>query len=197
MTYVRLHILTSVVSFINSILLPTGIFMLWFSYHLLQLFMLSFSYLLLTVYHVIIMYTLFICTNTFPFSYTLIGSLSEDSEFARPDWIFYFTDQVLMSSYILRGAGVSLYLVLVFLPSFIPSIILLIPYIYQSLLLFQFLFTWHHVWTSICVIAVIMIYCSRFFCSLFGYLRLSAYMWGIFLAYKRRWRLSCLRSSVF
>jgi len=33
----------------------------------------------------IIMYTLFICTSTFSFSYTLIRSLPDDPEFVRPD----------------------------------------------------------------------------------------------------------------
>ena len=35
-----------------------------------------------------------------PFSYTLIGSLSVDPEFARPDWMLYSVAQVFMRSYI-------------------------------------------------------------------------------------------------
>ena len=36
-----------------------------------------------------------------PFSYTLIGSLSDDPGFAYLDWMFDFIDQALMSSYAL------------------------------------------------------------------------------------------------
>ena len=49
------------------------------------------------------MYTLFICTSTFPFSYTLIGSLSDYPRFVRSDWMLSSIDQVFVE--IVRFAG--------------------------------------------------------------------------------------------
>jgi len=87
------------------------------------------------------MYTLFICTSTFPFSYTLIGSLSDDPEFARLNWMFYLIDQVVLSLYTLQRPGVSLYLLvtgilisllslLISYPLYIAFSCYIIPYSY-------------------------------------------------------------------
>ena len=64
------------------------------------------------------MYTLFICTSTFSFSYTLTGS-SDNSGFARPDigcihFIFQVFDELVAS----RGVWSFPLLILVFLSSF-------------------------------------------------------------------------------
>ena len=57
------------------------------------------------------MYTVFKCTSTFPFSYTLIRSFPDDPRFARPDTgCFMLLIRCSMRLNILRGAGVSLYL---------------------------------------------------------------------------------------
>ena len=62
--------------------------------------------------------------------------------------------------------------------------------------LFHFPSICHHVWIFICDVAMILIYYSDYIaCS--GHLRLSAYIWGIFLTYMRRWLSSRLRSNIF
>jgi len=79
----------------------------------LQLYKLSFICSFIHDYFVIIylqfimlwsMYTLFICTNIFPFSYTLVGSLSDEPGFACPDWICFISlTRCLLRTYTLRG----------------------------------------------------------------------------------------------
>ena len=86
-----LHILTPVICFISGIFLPT------------DLSMLLFSCLLFTVYHVIIIYTLFICTSTFSFSYTLIGLLLTTLDLDVHIGCFLLLIRCLMSPYALRG----------------------------------------------------------------------------------------------
>jgi len=144
-SYARLHIFTSVVYFIRDILLPT------------DLSKLLFSYLLFIVYHVIIMYTLFICTSTFSFSHKLIGSLSDDPRFARPDWMFYFIVYVFHETVHIARSWSFFYSIMVFLLSFILAIIFWFLYIRLTFYSIS-PFIWYHVWTSIYVIAVILIY---------------------------------------
>ena len=70
-----------------------------------------------------------------------------------------------------------------------------IPYIGVNICSIS-LFICYHVWTYICVIAVILIYHSdRIACS--GYFRLSVYTWVIILAYIRRRLSSRLHFHVF
>ena len=129
------------------------------------------------------------------FFYTFIGSLSDDLRFVRPDigCLFHWSgvDELvhfarsLEFSLLITGILISL-LFLLFLDS---------PYIIISCHSIS-VFIYHHVWTFICSIAVIMICYSRFItCS--DYLKLRAYTWGIFLTYMRRRLSSHLRSSVF
>jgi len=88
----------------------------------------------------IVIYTHLYARAPFSFFYTLIRSLSEDPGFAHPHIAcFILLFRSWLRSYTLQLPRVSLYLVLVFLSSFIPVVILLILYIYQTLLLFQFL----------------------------------------------------------
>ena len=73
-------------------------------------------YFSLIVYSLIHMLTHIICTCTIPLLfYKLIGSLHDDPGFAHTDWMFDFIDQVLMSSYALRGPEVSFCSILIFL----------------------------------------------------------------------------------
>jgi len=59
-----------------------------------------FSFIL--VYSLIHILTYFMHVHLSLLFYTLIGTLSDDPGFARLDWMFYFIDQVLMSSYASR-----------------------------------------------------------------------------------------------
>ena len=117
--------------------------------------MLLFSSLLFTVYHVIIVYTLFICTSTFPFSYTLIGSLSDDPEFARPDWMFHLIDQVFLRSTLRKDSEFLFDYGILASPLFIlfPDSLHIIISCHSSSL-----FIYYHVWMLICDTAMIMIY---------------------------------------
>ena len=139
MTYARLRILTSVVCFISCFFYND--MSINIAYSSLSLLIVLFMILIIqlssiTFYHVIIMYTLFICTSTFFFSYTLIRSLSDNSEFVRSDTeCFMLLFRCSMKSYSSRGAGVSLFLVLVFL-SLLSFCYFLILDIYQ--IQFQF-----------------------------------------------------------
>jgi len=139
---------------------------------------------------------LLLCTSTFLFTHTLIRSLltTLDSHVQILNTFLYCSDFCVINAS--RGAGVSLFLILVFLSFLIPAIIFFdscisplpsIPFLISS-----------KIKRSHC-----MYYCSarwllwfRFIaCS--GYFRLSAYTWGIFLAYMSR-RLSLrLRFHVF
>jgi len=119
-TYTQLHILTSVISLYCDM---SYIFFI-------ALFMVLFiSYLLFTVYHVIIVYTLFIYTSTFPFSYTLIGLLSDDPEFACPVGCFLLLIRCSLILYASWEAGVSLP-ILVFWASFLFLLFLQFPWFY-------------------------------------------------------------------
>jgi len=125
----------------------------------------------ITVFILLLLYTLFICTSIFPL-------------FLHTHWVALWrplictsrlVDQVLLSSYTLRGPGVSLYLIPVFLSlTFLlfhdslcirssPLFILFpdSPYIITGCH-FISVFIYYHLWISICVFAVIMIYHSRF-----------------------------------
>jgi len=92
-TYVRLHIFTSVVSFISSIFLPA------------DLSMLLFNYLLFTV-----LIMLLLCTHCLYIRAPLLFLHTHWVAFWRSwictsrYWTLYSIDQVLMSSYASRGA---------------------------------------------------------------------------------------------
>ena len=139
------------------------------------------------------MYTLFICTSTSSFSYTLIKSLSEDPRFARLD-IEHF---ILWSGFVEIvhvASSWSLYLfwyycLSLFLLLFFDSCI-------SDLLLFHFLFHLRSRVDIICIIAVILILHSDYIARS-GYFRLSVYTWDIFLAYIRRRLSSRLCFHVF
>jgi len=144
------------------------------------LFML-FRYFLFTVYHVIIMYTLFICTSTFPFSYTLIKSLSDDPKFARPDTECFSLFRCLMSCSCCKEPESPSVRSSVFLFSFIPlisySLCTSLSYHYIPAIILLFLYI-RLGFYSISMFIVIMCghlyaYCSDhdlliYFCSLFG-----------------------------
>jgi len=59
-----------------------------------------------------------------PLFYTLIGSLSDDPEFARLDWMLSSIVQVFVETVHIARAEIFFYLILIFLASFISSIIL-------------------------------------------------------------------------
>ena len=105
--------------------------------------------------------------HLFPFSYTLIGSLSDDPGFAHPDWMFDFIDQVFMSSrtwsFLLFDSGII---------SFTP----VVPFdsLYWTQCLFYSFIHLRSCVDIICIIAAILVYHSNYIaCS--GYFRLSVY----------------------
>jgi len=74
----------------------------------------------------------------FSFSYTLTGSLSDDLGFAHPNiGCFLILFRCSLSSYASQGAGISPYLIQVFLPPFfIPVYVLFLIPVYQIQSLF-------------------------------------------------------------
>jgi len=145
----------------------------------------------------LLLYAPCLYARALPFTHTLTRSLSDDPGFARPDIgrLFYCADvrwdcttceePDSLSLFWFWYSFLSLFLLLFFDSCISPlaSILFLIS--------FQIM------------CSLYMYYCSdpwllwfRFIaCS--GYFRLSAYTWGIFLAYMRRRLVSRLRSSVF
>jgi len=94
-----------------------------------------FSYLLSALYLVIILCILFICTSDVLYTHTLNGSLSDDSEFVRPDiGCFLILFRCSLRWYASQGVGVSPYLIMVFL-SFLPSCYFLILDISDSVVI--------------------------------------------------------------
>jgi len=99
-------------------------------------------------------HTLYACALFFYFTHSLSRFLTTLDLHIQIVNVFILWTRYSMRLDMLRGSGVSFYSILVFrrFPDF--SYIRLIAY---SILLF----IWYHVWTSICSIAVILIYCSR------------------------------------
>ena len=154
---------------------------------------LSFIYSLTCYYYTHWLYA----RSPFLFSYTLIRSLSDDPEFACSDWMFYSIDQAFVE--IVRFARTKIFFLF---DSGILASSLFILFLGSLYIIinchFISLFIYYYVWTSICSsIAVIIDLLKHIFVAYSGYLRLIAYTWGIFLAYKRRRLSSRLRSSVF
>ena len=94
---------------------------------------------------------------------TLIGSLSNDPEFAHPDnGCFLLLIRCSMGPDMLRGFRVSLYLVWYSCLPFIPVVsIVFLFYIIASRYSIPYSY-YYHVWTFICVTAMIMTYYSLF-----------------------------------
>jgi len=116
--------------------------------------------------------------------YTLIGSLSDDPEFACLDWMFYFIDQVLMSSFASWRAWSYPWLDH-WNSCFLLFCWFLINLSYHPI---PFLCSLLSCVDIICILAVILIYHSDYI-AFSGYFRLSVYTYGILLAYMYR-RLS-------
>jgi len=109
-TYARLGILTSVVCFISGILLHT------------DLSILLFSYLLFTILVMLLLYTHWLYARApSSFSYTLIGSLSDDPGFTRLD-SKCFTSLIRRSLSLYGSWGVWSFSlpILIFLSSYYP-----------------------------------------------------------------------------
>jgi len=71
------------------------------------------SYLLIAIYHVVIVHTVYMHKH-FSFSYTLTGLLFDDPGFVRSDiGRFLILFRCTLSLYASRGAGVSLFLILI------------------------------------------------------------------------------------
>jgi len=118
--YARLHILTSIIFIYYD--------MSYISF--ITLFMILFIQLpsIYSFRYVIIAYTLFICTSIFPFFYTLIGSLSDDPRFARPDiGCFISLIRCSLRLYASQGPRVSFNSILVFLLLLYSYCFLILP----------------------------------------------------------------------
>jgi len=137
-----------------------------------DLFMLLFSYLLFTVYHVIQLSSVY-GLSCYYYVHTIYMH-GHFLLFLHTHWVTFWRPWICMSRLdisfhwsgihwdrTLHKDPVYLYLVLVFL-SLLLSCYFLILDISDSVIFFNSWFTWYHVWISICVTAVIMIYCSLF-----------------------------------
>jgi len=137
-----------------------------------DLFMLLlFSYLLSSTLDLLLSCTYCLYAQALPFSYTLIKSLLMTRDSHVQIWICFIS--VIRCSTRRAGceeSGVSSYLILIFLPPFIPfdSVVFLILYTLLSVII-PFLYSLLSCADIYMCIAVIMIYYS-FFYSLFGLL---------------------------
>jgi len=137
-------------------------------------------------------HTLYTCA-LFSFILHTHWSLSVDPEFARSDiGCFMLLIRCSLRSYMFQRAGVSTYSgIIAFFYSCYYS---LIP-VYQTSLLFHFLFHLRSCVDIICIITMMLILHNDYIaCS--SYFRLSVYTWGILLAYIRRRLSSRLRFHV-
>ena len=177
--------------------------MTWFGHLILYWLILLFSVhdieysviFYFSIYHVVIVHTVYMHEH-FSISYTLTGSLSDDPRFARSDIRCF----------------VSIVQVFIETVCFARSWTLPIRFWYSFLSLFLLLFCdscISHL-ASLLFLISFEIMCSNYiyYCSdrwllwlkfipYSGYFKLSAYTWGIFLAYMRRPLLSRLRCHVF
>jgi len=175
------------------------VFFYHFSYILFIILSLILIILLsfISVYHVVIAYIIFMREHLFPshthilirsllttlnshvqdFGHLILFRCSCDLSFTR-SWSFSLFDSGILTSFY------SCFF------TFLYSCI-------SDLVFIPALFIWYHVWMLICDIAVIddLLWFRFITCS--GYIRLSVYTWGIFLAYIHH-RLSLrLRFHVF
>ena len=137
-----------------------------------------------------------LCTNTFSFTHTLIRSLMTTLDSHVQDfWTLSYIVQVFVWSYALRGAGVSLILII----GILDLLLMLFPdsiFSHPVVILFS-LFICYHCVRYLYVILQWYWFIMVDFIACSGYLRLIAYMWGIFLAYMRRRPSSRLRFRIF
>ena len=137
----------------------------------------------------------FICTCIFPHFFTLNKS-SDFLDLHIQVYICNLADQIFGEDHTPYKEPKFSYLIIL-------SHFFLLFYSYRSLwfpildsMLVLFLYSFVIMCGHLCAVAEILIYHSDYIaCS--DYLRLSAYIWDIFLAYMRRWLSSRLRSSVF
>ena len=142
------------------------------------------------------MYTLFICTSTFSLFFThSLGHFLTTMGLHVQIGCFISLIRYSLRSYASWGPRVYLYLVLVFL-SLLLSYYFLILDISDSVI-----FPTLDLHDIMCGYLYVLLQWSWFivayFCSLFDYLRLNAYMWGILLAYMCHRLASRLRFSLF
>ena len=154
-----------------------------------------FCYLLFQ-FIMLLLLTLLLCTSTFPFTHTLIRSLLTILNLhiqildvlcscSGVHWACTLCEELEFLSF---GSGI-----------LISRVFLLFSdsrYISDSVFI-SVLFIWYHAWMLIYDIAVIVDLLWFRFITYSGYLKLSTYAWGIFLAYMRRRLSSRLRFHVF
>ena len=159
----------------------------------LDLFLILIILLSFILFIIFLLLILLLYTNIFLFTHTLIRSLltTLDSHVQGIGHFLYF--QVFVGSSASRGAGASLYLILVFLSS-LPFCYFLILDISDSVIIPVSLFIWYHAWMLICDIVVIIDILWFRFIACSGHLGLAC-MRGVFSS--RIYIADSRRDSVF